>query len=70
MFQEQEYCRVCGNEFPTGQLSNRGLCQRCATCRVLNTIAQLQLRKGWIWEKWKRNYMAAMSGVLSRLSNE
>lgn len=70
MFQELEYCRDCGNSFPTGQLSNRGLCAECAMKRVMETIRQLCAHDGWIWKKWGRNYIAAMDGVLNRLEKE
>lgn len=70
MFQERENCRSCGYSFPPDKLSNRGLCAVCAKYRLLETIRQLQAHDGWIWEKWKRGYIAAMSGVLRRLSEE
>lgn len=70
MFQEHEYCRSCGFGFPSDQLSNRGLCADCAKERLLESIQQLQEHDGWIWERWLRSYIAAMSGVLNRLEKE
>ena len=70
MFQEREFCRSCGVPYPVKQLSNRGLCAKCAMTRVMRTIYQLQDHKGWIWAKWKRNYIAAMDRVLNRLRKE
>ena len=70
MFQEREYCRSCGFLHPTEQLSNRGLCAKCAMNRMLWTIRQLRAHSGWIWEKWRRGYLAAMSGVMERLLEE
>lgn len=70
MFQEQEYCRACGFLHPVDQLSNRGLCAKCAEARLLESIRQLQAHEGWIYEKWRRAYIAAMSGVLRRVSDE
>ena len=70
MFQEQEYCRSCGYLHPAEQLSNRGLCSKCALKRVLESCRQLQAHKGWIWDKWVRNYIAAMDGVLNELRKE
>ena len=70
MFQEFEYCRGCGDSLPARQLSNRGLCAKCAMKRVMETFRQLQAHRGWIWEKWRRNYLAAMAGVIARLLEE
>ena len=70
MFLEHEYCRSCGLQLPAKQLSNRGLCAKCAMKRVMETFRQLQAHRGWIWEKWQRNYLAAMSGVMERLLEE
>ena len=70
MFQEQEYCRSCGFLHPAEQLSNRGLCFLCAEKRVDSAISQLRAHSGWLWEKWRRNYLAAMSGVMERLLEE
>ena len=70
MFQEQEHCRSCGLLLPPKQLSNRGLCAKCAMKRVMETIRQLYAHDGWIWEKWRRNYLAGMAGVITRLSEE
>ena len=70
MFLEDEYCRSCGLLLPARQLSNRGLCAKCAMKRVMETFRQLQAHSGWIWEKWRRNYLAAMSEVIERLLEE
>ena len=70
MFQEQEFCRSCGLLHPAKQLSNRGLCAKCAMERVMRTLFMLQEHKGWLWRKWRRNYIAAMDGVLNRLRKE
>ena len=70
MFQEREYCRSCGVIHWASHLSNRGLCATCAMERVMETIRQLHAHDGWIWEKWRRNYLAAMSGVMERLLEE
>ena len=70
MFQEQEFCRSCGLLLPARQLSNRGLCAKCAMKRVMETIRQLYAHEGWIWDKWVRSYIAAMDGVLNRLRKE
>ena len=70
MFQEQEYCRSCGLLLPAEQLSNRGLCAKCAMKRVHDAIGQLEIHSGWIWKKWLQSYIAAMDGVLNRLRKE
>jgi len=70
MWQSVEYCRACGLEFFPDRLSNRGLCEDCAKGRLLEAINMLQAKRGFIWEKWRRNYIAAMSGVLNRLGKE
>ena len=70
MFQDQEYCRSCGKSLPAKQLSNRGLCAECAMKRVMETSRQLQAHSGWIWDKWRQHYIAAMDGVLNRLRKE
>lgn len=70
MFGEFEYCRHCGEQEPADKLSQRGLCARCGLYRVRTAAHQLQDRNGPIYGKWKRKYIASLSGVIERLRGE
>jgi len=70
MKEQKQYCRVCGCAYPPRELSQRGICGHCGKRIMLDAIRQMQTKYGPLWEKWRRNYIAAMDGVLNNLRKE
>ena len=65
-----EYCGQCGELFGPGRLSNRGYCQACSRERIADACSQMVAKSGPLYERWRTNYLAAMSGVVERLAKE
>ncbi len=53
-------CKQCHKQ--KTKLSRRGLCVDCATKSNQDSISQLRVKRGPIYEKWKTNLMNSVTG--------
>jgi len=51
-------CKLCGKK--KVKLSRRGYCVECATKLNQNAVAQLRVKKGEIYDKWRINLLKSM----------
>jgi len=65
-----QYCRICGDKHPGQELSNRGICGRCGDWLFRIAAEQMQAKRGPIYEKWRRNYIASMEATISKMRKE
>lgn len=53
-------CKRCNQELPANYVSHRGVCYDCARLAILRAHRQIRARKGEIYERYRRNRLAAL----------
>ncbi len=59
--EEKKACKVCGKLYPTWMISRRGLCPDCSARMIRLAIRQLKMRRGPIYERWRKGMKLALS---------
>ncbi len=70
MAEKKKPCKKCGSLFPASDLSRRGLCGFCGYTRWSDAVGQMRMRKGPIYDKWLRSYLASMQATITKLRKE